>query len=270
MEISAVISGVSSPFLFDCLNSMKNPPHQIIAAIDRVAQTLLPPDQKIRCDLTETEVRTKFPSVQIVENNNFENWNTINQTYNTGLRHVTNKYAMILHDDVLFDPNFDYTTTFCNAIDYIESNNGVIQGKKVVGLVYQTYEKPIDAITCNIPPQVALVKEGSATGSIYSMDFIKEIGWLDEEYGVWFDVHLNEEVHRRDYWTLYVPVPPLTHLMSGTLKMTNWIGGWSASPKWATFSQNFVNKYGRTHEEAQGSRGRVGGIPYIIPLDVTF
>lgn len=240
METSVIIASVGIRDLLDCLESMhRNPlPNEIIVVIDEVGRALADGGYKI-----ENDIRSKFPEVIILYNANFDNWAMINQTYNIGIRASKSEYVMLTHEDVVF-PKFDY---FQFTIEGLMSQRLKDEGCEYVGVVFPVKQLAPTEETGVTERDTNVVRLGTLTAvsAIIKKSCIEEIGYLDENFGIFYDVHLSVEMERRNKYFINVPAPPMRHKVSQSLLATRNADEFRRCPIWRFASENFMRRYGR-------------------------
>lgn len=215
----------------ECLESVhSNPlPKEIIVVIDDVGRSLISNfDYKVEEDINKT-----YPDITVLHNDNFDSWNMVNQTFNVGLRAAKSEYVMLTHEDVLFQKadyfGFNITTNKDNVIGITFPYKQL--PPEYEGATYDFCEGKVIALYTPI-------------SSIIQKSFLESVGWLDEEYGIWYDVYVQNEAILKHKCLIGIHTLPILHKVSQSLRANNWGNGFSKCYKWAFFPDNYKKKYG--------------------------
>jgi len=252
---SLIISTIGSPFINDTLRTMeKFPPKEVIVVVDVLGRSVsnlesVYPLAKMEADLAASPVKPRV----VYYHPTPSAWAVMNGCYNLGAKHATRDYYLFTHDDVLFNPDFDYPSAISKVLRNVEADGRQVMGKNIKGICIPEYE---------ILNQVVVPMYGSGPGSrsgsgkdwclcqVYSpvshiihKSVLEELGGFDEDFGIWYDGQMQIESFQRDWWYIHLPTPLLTHESVKTYRINNWGNNWSVNPKWGEFPTNFARKY---------------------------
>jgi hypothetical protein len=241
MKTTMVISTIGCPFIHDCLATLKYPPDQVLVVIDVTGRTCADLPQPL--PEFEAELKAKFPFVTTLRAEPSDNWAVMNGCYNLGILGSRNEYIMFTHDDLSY-PDFDYFGAISPILDELEAADRKIDGKEVVGVLFPDWEVTHQVHFPAFPDKLALCQSFSPVTHVISRRAMLAMGGFDEVEGIWYDQQAEEEIRRRNWWSIHLPTPPIHHVSNRTYKVNNWGNRWAANPKWGNTPENFKRVYG--------------------------
>lgn len=242
--LSLVVSGIGLPCIHDCLLSLeRSRPDEVLLALDGVGRKLagLRPEPVRFC--YDLRGRYEWLSGSAV-NGNYDRWAITNQTLNIGTQAASGKYVAITHEDVTYPENFPWGVIQNTLVRILETARD-----EVVGVAWPCWMQCEEGEEMQFSTEYGLTTECLIQGAppvscAVSKAFWKEIGGYPEENGIWNDAFLQAELRRRKRWLWWLPLVPVIHKSTQSLRAHNWAGGWEKSPIWANFDRNFEKAYG--------------------------
>jgi hypothetical protein len=233
MNISVIMPTVGGEHIYQCLDSMKYPPNDVVIVVDMIARGAanLQPIEEF-----EATLKNKYSFItKVVRNENFHDYQNLNQNFNIGFKNAANKYFFITHDDVIYQ-DFDYFGKLSKVLDILESDGCIIHGKKVWGTTMPVFQSWSECPEGKIFPdkdwqnQYVLSRGPSPIAAAINKNIFNgeanllKDGGFDVQEGLWYDVIIAREMFKHDWWVMYLPFPPVRHLMSQGFKISDGAG----------------------------------------------
>jgi hypothetical protein len=235
--LTIVISTIGAPFLLDSLATLRSQPDELFVVVDMEGRRRSPLGA---VEPFEQQVLAAFPRVRMMRNES-KPWAVMNGCYNLGWQMARNPFVLFTHDDMEY-ADYDYVNWLTPLLRKLYAAGERIEGRRVVGFVLPEYEVVNNVLVPTYPIGATLFSQCvSPVSTIVSTRAMAELGGFDTD-GVWYDGHLEAELHLRNWWLLHVPTPPMQHTSNRTYRMNNWGNNWAESP-WGNYAQNFLRKY---------------------------
>lgn len=227
-----IISTIGAPFILDAIKTLeKFPPSEVIVVLDKTGRSTTDLDQtypidQLESDLAKSPVNPKL----VIHNPTPEKWAVMNGCYNVGWKLAKNSYVCFTHDDA-FWADYDFPKQLNRIIQNIETNNCMIQGKRVMGIVLPSWEilnkviVPMHGLESGTGKDWCLCQVYSPIFHILNKKILEELGGFDEDYGIWYDGQMQIESFQRDWWYIHLPTPICSHESIKTYKVNSWGGG---------------------------------------------
>lgn len=244
MKASVVVSSIGAPFAITNLDSMCRW-DEVIVVIDMQGRSASALEQTYPLTAFEDDVRARG-AVPVRYESEPRAWAVMNGCFNVGARAVRNDWVLFTHDDVTWMP-YDYAKAVGHTVDWILARSCIAPtGQEIVGLDLPVWEVQHEVLVPTFPPDspALLTQCVAPVGQVLRRAKLEEMGHFDEHFGVWYDGHLQREVHVRNWWFVHIPTPPALHQSNSSYKLNKWGNSWSANPKWGMYTENYQTMYG--------------------------